>query len=510
MRAKRTREPVSVQRKLSTMMLFLVFFSIGLTALINWVFQDKYYLFKTREMFEDSHEKLRAVANEPNSSILQKRSEYDYLIGNIARNQNCSIIINYEDPFGSGFSLTAGAENQQYMNFKLRNYLSGVALPERTIERMYGDAVLQVSRENISYDHYKNLYELWGRLDDDTTFMIMVTIDDIEKTVQTSTQFILILGALFGIISAGIAIYFSDRFARPIRRLNKVTREMAEMNFDVRYEEDSYREINELGYSVNHMSEKMKEFISELKQKNVKLKRTLHKREEMDDMRKEFISNVSHELKTPIALIMGYAEGLKMGINDTSPEERNQYCDVITDEANRMNKMVQNLLMLTELEFGENEMQPERFDIVDFVTNIAESFRIVAQKKDVTIRILHEGDPIMIWSDPWKLETVFRNFISNALNHVDEHKKVEINFKMKPKEQRVRVGVFNSGEPIPREIKDRIWEKFYKADKARTRDYGGNGIGLSIVKAILEIRKLPYGCINRSNGVEFYVELETK
>ena len=218
------------------------------------------------------------------------------------------------------------------------------------------------------------------------------------------------------------------------------------------------------------------------------------------------MGNVSHELKTPIALIQGYAEGLKEGISDDI-ESREFYCDVIMDEANKMNQMVRNLLTLNQLEFGKEEITFERFDIVELVRGVIQSCDILIQQKDVKINFVME-ESVYVWADEFKAEQVIRNYISNALNHVSGENIIEI--KIVKKAETVRVSVFNTGSPIPEEDIGHIWDKFYKVDKARTREYGGNGIGLSIVKAIMESFHKEYGVKNYDNGVEFFMELDLK
>jgi signal transduction histidine kinase len=228
-------------------------------------------------------------------------------------------------------------------------------------------------------------------------------------------------------------------------------------------------------------------------------------------MRKEFLSNVSHELKTPIALIQGYAEGLKEGINDDDTESRDFYCEVIMDEASKMNTMVKKLLDLNQLEFGNDVVTMERFDIVALVKNFIMSAEILINQNNVNLK-LQESPPIYVWADEFKTEEVIRNFFSNALNHVSGERIIDIKYKITNQEEagRVRISVFNTGEPIPEDSLPHIWEKFYKVDKARTREYGGSGVGLSIVKAIMESMNQKYGVTNYSNGVEFWFELETK
>ena len=221
-------------------------------------------------------------------------------------------------------------------------------------------------------------------------------------------------------------------------------------------------------------------------------------------MRKEFLSNVSHELKTPIALIQGYAEGLKEGINDDA-ESREFYCEVIMDEAAKMNNMVKKLLTLNQLEFGNETITMERFDIVSLIRNYLQSAEILCTQKQIALR-MEDYPPTSVWADEFMVEEVFGNYFSNAVNHIDGDRIIEV--KLKQMDGKVRVSVFNTGQPIPEESLPRIWEKFYKVDKARTRAYGGSGVGLSIVKAIMESLNQKYGVINYDNGVEFWFELE--
>ena len=221
-------------------------------------------------------------------------------------------------------------------------------------------------------------------------------------------------------------------------------------------------------------------------------------------MRNEFLGNVSHELKTPIALIQGYAEGLKEGVND-DPESREFYCDVIMDEAGKMNQMVKNLLTLNQLEFGNDEVEFDRFDLVDLIQGVLASCDILIQQAEAKVDFIAEG-PLYVWADEFKTEQVVRNYLTNAVHHVDNEKRIEI--RVIPKGNVVRVTVFNSGRAIPEEDLSKLWDKFYKVDKAHTREYGGNGIGLSIVKAIMESFHQAYGVQNFDNGVEFWFELD--
>ena len=223
-------------------------------------------------------------------------------------------------------------------------------------------------------------------------------------------------------------------------------------------------------------------------------------------MRKEFIANVSHELKTPIALIQGYAEGLQEGMGEEK-ESRDYYCDVIVDEANKMNKMVKQLLTLSSLESGNDKPVMDRFNLTELVRGVVNASKILLEQNEIQVDF-DAQTPVYVWADEFKIEEVFMNFFSNAVNHCEDDKIIEV--KMEQKDGKVRVSVFNTGKPIPEDSIHHIWEKFYKVDKARTREYGGSGVGLSIVKAIMESMNQQFGVNNYNNGVEFWFELETK
>lgn len=283
---------------------------------------------------------------------------------------------------------------------------------------------------------------------------------------------------------------------------------MVELDFNAKYKSRRKygNEIDQLGDHINRLSANLERTISELKTANVELQKDIEKKTQIDEMRKDFLSNVSHELKTPLALIQGYAEGLQDCINDDA-ESREFYCDVIIDEADKMNRMVKKLLTLNQLEFGNDQVVMERFDITELIQGVANSSKILLQQKGIELELDHLEETY-VWADEFKVEEVITNYLSNAINHADGEKKIRIFYTKF--EDKLRISVFNTGKPIPEEDIDQIWVKFYKVDKARTREYGGSGIGLSIVKAIMDSFRQKCGVVNHENGVEFWLELSTK
>ena len=186
-------------------------------------------------------------------------------------------------------------------------------------------------------------------------------------------------------------------------------------------------------------------------------------------------------------------------------KDREFYCEVIIDEANKMNQMVKKLLTLNQLEFGNDQVNMERFDIISVIKGVVQSYKIISEQSNVQI-MCNQNEAMYVWGDEFKVEEVLTNYITNAMNHVKYEKKIDIRCEYIG--DRVKITVFNTGDKIPDEDLDKVWIKFFKVDKARTREYGGNGIGLSIVKAIMESMNQECGVRNYDNGVAFWFTLE--
>lgn len=346
---------------------------------------------------------------------------------------------------------------------------------------------------------------LFGMLDNGYLVAMQIPLESLRSTVKMFNRFLTYIGTMAVLCGAIIMYFVSKSFTRPIKEMAVVAERMRELDFDAKVTNITPDELGDLGICINDLSGKLEDTISELKTANNELRKDIDQKIKIDDMRKEFLSHVSHELKTPIALIQGYAEGLKENISDDE-ESKDFYCEVIADEAKKMNKMVKKLLTLNEIEFGQDKVHIERFDVVDLIHNLLSSSGILFQKKKVNL-IFEEEKPIYVWADEFMIEEVLSNYISNALNHVKEGGTIRI--YMKQRENDVRIFIYNTGEQIPKEDLDKLWIKFFKVDKARTREYGGSGIGLSIVAATMEAHGKEYGVQNVDDGVEFYIDLDT-
>ena len=348
--------------------------------------------------------------------------------------------------------------------------------------------------------------EMWGPLGESSFFLLRTPLEDIRSSAHAANRFTGYVGIILAVVGTFLAFWLSRRITEPIRQLTDISIRMKELDFSAKYNGENRTELDILGRNMNELSQKLEETISALRTANNDLQRDLDRRNRQEEMRQEFLSNVTHELKTPIALIRGYAEGLQDGIAD-DPESRSFYLDTIVDESDKMNVIVQKVLQLNQLEFGSNEVSMERFDIVDMIRNYLESASLLARQDDVTLQFDQKAT-LYVWGDPFLIQEVFQNYYSNALHHVEPAPGKIIDIRCEKKGDLVRVTVFNTGKPIPADSLPHIWEKFYKVDKARTREYGGSGVGLSIVKAIMTLHHRAYGAENYENGVAFWFELD--
>ena len=360
-------------------------------------------------------------------------------------------------------------------------------------------------------EHFSYI-EMWGFLDDGNSFIARSSLTNIQNNIRVSLGFFAIVCAAILVISAVVIYFIIGYYSKPISRLAALSQKVNEGDFDSaefakNYEYKHLRqdEIGVLGENIREISEKLEKNIAELKSSNLNLENELKRKTELEEARKKYMSDVSHELKTPIALISGYAEGLKEGIS-SSKEDRDFYCDVIIDEAEKMNVIIKRLSTLNQLEEGKSAVSLERFNVVDVINGFLNTMSVIIEEKGANI-FFDNSRTAYVWSDEFLFEEVLVNYFNNALNHMNDDKIIRIN--VEKVEENIRVTVFHSGDNIPEDEIDNIWAKFYKVDKARTREYGGSGLGLSIVKAVADSLNKACGVQNLPDGVAFWIDLES-
>lgn len=488
------KKRMSLSLQLILVMALLVTGTIGLCLFLNNTFLEKYYVYNKQTELLEGFETIDQASL--NGTLLTE--DFDITFERICTNGNINIIISGQNRV----VLRSSSTNEQLFLMQLNEFISGGRREETQVIVTTEQYVLEKQRDSRMQSEYLILY---GWLSDGNYVYMKTALESIRESADITNRFFLVIGICALVICTLIIIVVSRSISRPIRKLSEISEKMSNLEFEAKYQSGVYtsRELEELGVHMNEMSASLEKIISELKSANNELMQDIEKKEKIDEMRKEFLSNVSHELKTPLALIQGYAEGLKEGVNEE--EGRDFYCEVIVDEADKMNQMVRKLLTLNQLEFGNDVVELERFDMTELVKGVVASSSIMAVSEGIQLEFL-QADPVYVWGDEFKIEQVISNYLSNAIHYAKGEKRIQIMFQKQ--ETLLRVSVFNTGEQIPEEELDKVWIKFYKVDKARTREYGGSGIGLSIVKAIMDSHHQNCGVVNHENGVEFWMELE--
>lgn len=509
----------SIRHKLAAILIIIIGGVIYLTWFLNLVFAESYYEASEKANIVTTFHKVKMILEED-----QSQSELEEELSQICNTTNIKMmIVKSNDYFYSQdvvFSnLVIDTSSYHEIAEALDQLRSQLMFGQS--EKEYGDPIWG-NRYSESWDTLVNkgylvcpvrnrdsgengIY-LFGFTDDDYMMAMRISLDSIQTSVKIGNSFLGYTG-LIGMLIGGIAIYVvSIQFTNPIKEMAVVADRMTQLDFDAKVHVETHDEMEELGNSMNKLSETLESTIADLKSANLELQKDIAKKEQIDEMRKEFLSHVSHELKTPIALIQGYAEGLSENINDDE-ESREFYCEVIADEAQKMNLMVQKLLTLNQIEFGNTQLDMQRFDICQLIENKVQASQILIMKNDNRVCFEEKG-PVYVWADEFMIEEVFSNYFSNALHHVTPSGMIRIWFEYR--NQDLRVHVFNEGKQIPQEDLEKLWIKFYKVDKARTREYGGSGIGLSIVAATMKAHGKQFGVNNVENGVDFYFDLDCK
>lgn len=479
---------------------------------VNSFFLESFYTKQKLQLLENAYENLNAIAvdkeflGENITEDLQslysndgEQTEASRLLRLMNDKYNTTIVI--QDSITG--ELIPLAKDGKFLADALHRYILGIIDPRTETLISQDDHQVQKIYDRRSQGYY---LQSWGFFDDNRTMFIMsMPLASIHDSVSISNEFLAYVGLAALVLGSALMYYATKKVVSPIRSLAALSARMSELDFEARYTGDSEDEIGVLGHSMNTLSERLKDTIGELKTANNELQKDIEEKIKIDETRKEFIANVSHELKTPIALIQGYAEGLTEGMAEDE-DSRNYYCEVIMDEAGKMNKMVKQLLTLTALEFGNDMPVMERFDITALIRGILASAGILLQQKEARV-VFEQKEPVWVWADEFKIEEVITNYLNNAMNHLDGERQITISIFREG--DQVRITVFNTGQHIPEEDLDNLWMKFYKVDKARTREYGGSGIGLSIVKAIMEAHNKSCGVENVDGGVEFWFTVDS-
>ncbi|NMC27751.1 MAG: HAMP domain-containing protein [Syntrophomonadaceae bacterium] len=487
---------MSIRSRLFITVSLLIVFFVAFSWWLNSTYLETYYVNQNKQ---DLLAAAAAISSEYNGDVsdlyvdlnrLERLSGINILI------LDANLAVKYSSS-GAGADVPVGVERKR---IRQADHLVPLITKYQSALQS-GNQVVALSQDpNLD----SGLLNIISRLSNGDYLLLSKSLLSLGQSAAVANRFFLFTGLLPILLASGIIYIFARRFTGPILRLNDIAQKMSQLDFTEKYAAVHQDEIGELGKSINSLSDQLDKSISELQAANQKLQQEIEHERKVDEMRRQFISNVSHELKTPIALIQGYAEGLKENVVQDEAN-RNFYCEVIADEAAKMNKMVLELLDLSQIESGYVPLEKEVFNLTEMIRQMTAKYELILKEGKMKILTEQDGD-IWAYADPNRIEQVLANFLNNAINHVDE--RGEIRIQVKTKDSKALVTVFNTGRPIPEEDQGKIFTSFYKVDKARTRAYGGTGLGLAIVRAILEQHKSAFGTRNLGDGVEFWFDLD--
>lgn len=314
--------------------------------------------------------------------------------------------------------------------------------------------------------------------------------------------FILMMFILMGALLT-ISLYVR-RFTKPIRNLCDITDSMANLDFSRKCPPTKISEVTQLSDSINELSVSLDNALADLQQKNRKLLEDIENERTIDMLRQTFISGISHELKTPIAIIQGYAEGAKMFYEAGNTETAINYCEIIEEESRRMNSMIMRLLEITRYDSGAYEVNRENFPLYAMVQSWFDRNYENIREKHINVQNLIPED-FFGNGDAVILDSIVNNYISNAVAHLEGERIIRVSAK--ELDGKYRVSIFNTGKHIAEKDIDKIWTSFYRADKSRSRSQGRFGLGLAIVASIQRLHGEEYGVENSDGGVTFWFDV---
>lgn len=494
---------ISIKVKMILLLFGMVLISMVMTLLANTIFMKTYYTSQQEKKLENCFEQIKLL-DYSSSDISQQ-------LWKLEENHNIQILIIYN-------SRATNVNEVFYCSSPLRDSLF---LPEgEDGGRWFVDWLIPAEKAEDSVDifstvpgfgtrinpafasSYLSLYakaQLPFQGEQQNFFIIINTpLVAIEQGISISNRFTAIVAVIMLFCSVVLSLVLGGNITAPILRVSTTANKIAHMDFSEIVEYNSNDELGELADSINGLSKQLRTKILDLSVANEKLHQELLQKERIDNMRKELISNVSHELKTPLAIILGYCEGLQINVNS---EEREYYCSVIEDEAIKMSNLANRLLDLAEIESGEWTPVFRKFSLTELARDRLNKLEPLLEERNITTYFESDED-FVCEGEQERMEEVLNNLLTNAKNHTPDNGRIEV--VLKRESSYVSCSVYNSGSHIPEESLDRIWDSFYKVDKARTRAYGGSGLGLKIVSSILDMHKSSYGARNTEDGVEFY------
>lgn len=343
---------------------------------------------------------------------------------------------------------------------------------------------------------------LYCKLSDNQYLFISTPLDYITTTSGLAIEFFSYILVITGAIAFVLLVLVSATITKPIIKMSKITQKISKMQFDEKCEVKGQDELAELAKNVNAMSDQIEAYLNVLIEKNEILKKDLDRQEENERLRRQFVANVSHDFKTPLALIQAYCEVLK---EDSTPETK-ETCEIIVSQVKQMNILVNQLLSLTQLESGLITLQMSFFSLDEIISGVLRNLTILIDDKNLTYEYEKSGDYIVSGDYQW-LHQVIQNLIENAVKYTPEGS--NFNIRISTHYSRVTLEISNpASDEMDEETLSHLFDSFYMADKTRNATLKSYGLGLAIVKAIMDLHEQNCGAYLKDGNIVFYITLD--
>ncbi|MDP4179167.1 MAG: ATP-binding protein [Bacillota bacterium] len=508
----------NLKKRSITLKLFLIttlFFTafITVTMIFQSIFIGRFYLSEKTKKFQKSFNSFTQDYNK----YVNKNNGLDppgeWFVDYESKNNAMIATLNLSSfTIGMGQNITEnydGKEIQAFDRNKITSIRAAINLWYNNVN--YAFDVLSnrktiIFKSNLNSSDTSSLISISPVIVNNEVTEILISVTSLQPISEASSviksfYIYFYIFAMFLIVI--LSFFYSNMISKPLKSLNKTASLMANLDFSAKCDVNSLDEIGNLSSTLNFLSENLGNSLNELQNANEKLKEDIEKEKQLEVMRREFVAGVSHELKTPISLISGYAEGLKDNV--TNGKKIDYYTDVIIDEADKMSILVSDMLDLSQLESGNFKLYMDEFYIDKFINYFIEKHKDRLLSKKIFIKPFISCTNILVSGDRFRIEQVMNNLLNNAAKYTPQDK--AINISVSRIENEVLIEVENPGEKIPENELENIWHKFYKVEKSRNRNLGGTGLGLSIVKNILTLHKSRFGASNTDMGVKFYFTL---
>ncbi|MDQ0113326.1 sensor histidine kinase [Paenibacillus harenae] len=340
--------------------------------------------------------------------------------------------------------------------------------------------------------------------DGDLYLLAMTSLQPVGEAVGILKQYVVYIAPIIVVLVILLSMIYSKIVSRPLVQLSRSAERLARLDFTEHPEIQSKDEFGELSRNMTALSRNLDSALRELTRANVKMQEDMREKERSEELRKELIANISHELKTPLGIVKGFAEGLQ---DEVASDKRDRYLSLIVNEADRMNALIMDMLELSKFEAKAIQLLPRRLPLLGLIQKVADSFDQQLESRQLRIQFnADEGDKPFVTADARRIEQVVLNLLSNAIRHAEENSVITISV-YRSSAVKVTTTIENVGSPIAEEDLSRIWDQFYRAERSRDRKSGGTGLGLAIVKHILELHESEYDVRNTNTGVAFSFNL---